>query len=196
MPGFSINGINDANYASGESTMTNKVEPRRTHRWYFETIGLSPGNVVSLRGVSAWDKSIQVVLKSAARPSFTLEETVMHHNQEQVYFAGKQSWDAITLTWYDIEQPPDVSKAMWYWINSITNINAVQVHLPSLYKIDARLAMVTGEGAVNERWNLYGSWPQTSNWQALDYTNNEIQTIEVKLRYDRAERDQTVGVSK
>jgi phage tail-like protein len=134
-----------------------------------------------------------LVLQSAQRPNFKFEEPEMHHQQEQAYFAGKQSWEPITLTWYDVEQHPDVSEALWNWIQLVSNFeagtaNAPCVAPPEVYKKDGLLDMLNGCGEPSERWKICNAWPKESNWGNLDYTSTDIATIEVQMRFDRAYR--------
>lgn len=168
MPGFIING-------SGGPGPANTMETRRKHRWTFETLANLENNVV-------------LVLKEATRPNLTVEEPVMHHNQEQAYFAGKHSWESCKLNFYDGQNNPDVSKAMWDWVNIAVIINAANVSAPSEYKKDSKLQMLDGMGDPSETFAMYGCWPQNTNWNNLDYENTEIQLIEVTMRFDRAVR--------
>ncbi len=172
MPGFNIGGF-------GGAQTSNLVEPRRTHRWVFTTIG---------RGQGQFSRAELLLLKTASRPKFKLEEAKMDHNQETVYFAGKQTWEPIELTWFDIEQNPDVSLGIYQWLGSVVSLPNVHVAHPSLYKKTAALAMLTGVGLTNEEWTLYGTWPQEVDWKGLEYSSNEIQTVSAKMRYDRALR--------
>ena len=175
MPGFMIGGTGgEPQFGPGPNSL---VEVRRTHRWVFETLG------------HLTDRQVLLVLKSAQRPSFTFEEPEMHHNQEKIYFAGKQSWEAISLTFYDVEQDPDVSGAVWDWLESVETISNVCVRSPADYKNrNAVLAMVDGCGNPDEEWTIYNGWPQQVNWNALDYSSTDLQLIEVKYRFDRALR--------
>jgi len=173
MPGFNI---------AGEGRGPNSTaEVRRTHRWVLRSSTTLPNQ-----------EEVAVVLKSASRPSLTFEEPPMHHNQEQVYFAGKHTWEAISLAWYDVEQKPNVSKAMWDWIEictQFTGSNAASVAPPSKYKAtESHLEMLDGMGTTTEDWAIYNGWPQQMNWGSLDYTSSDLQIIECKFRYDRAAR--------
>ncbi len=112
----------------------------------------------------------------------------MHHNQEKASFAGKSSWEPITLVWYDSEQNPDVSKGIYQWIETVLNMSSMVVAAPVNYKRTASLAMLDGAGQPTERWMLYGTWPKEGNWQELNYTANDIMTIEVSMSIDRAIR--------
>jgi hypothetical protein len=130
---------------------------------------------------------ILLVLREASRPNFKFEEPDMHHNQEQVYFAGKQSWDPIKLVWYDLEQNVDSSAEMWKWVQSVAEFQGnLPVNLPSKYKAEADLSMVDGAGNANEQWAIYGAWPKETNWQDLNYTSTDLATIECSMRFDRA----------
>ena len=169
MPGFNIHGE-----GNGPNSL---AEVRRTHRWIFE-------------GHPSVSGPVMLVLQKAARPNMTFEEPVMHHNQEQVYFAGKHSWESIGMSYYDVEQSPDVSAAMWAWMNvcmSLVGANAAAVQPPSAYKAQTvNLNMQDGMGNSTETWAIYNGWPQNINWGGLDYTSTELQLIEVKYRFDRA----------
>ena len=175
MPGFNIGGF------GGDQT-SNVVEPRRTHRWLFATIG---------RGAGQFSRAELLLLKKANRPKFTFSEAKMDHNQEEVYFAGKQKWDPIELEWYDIEQNPDVSLGIYQWLGSVVNLPDVHVAHPRSYKKTAMLVMLNGFGAKNEEWTMYGTWPMEVDWKGLDYGSSEIQTCSVKMKFDRAIRSCT-----
>jgi len=172
MPGFMVNGQGRGPRAT--------AEVRRTHRWIFQTLGKD------------LEKNVRLVLKSASRPSISFEEPSMHHIQEQVYFAGKHTFEPLDLSWYDVEQDPDVSKAMFEWLEkclTLTGGNAMNIEPPDRYKAgESKLQMIDGKGSATETWAIYNGWPQSINWGALDYTSSDLQLIEVKYRYDRAAR--------
>lgn len=183
MAGFNIGALGGGFAGVGPSNVT---ETRRKHRWAFESIG---------RGVGAFSQAELLLLQSAARPSVKFEAPEMHHNQEVARFAGKQDWEPITLTWYDSEQVPDVSRGVYQWIETVVNMRTIKVAHPRLYKRTASLVMLDGADQVSERWNLYGTWPESCNWQELDYTSTDIQTLEATMRFDRAIRDCVSPVS-
>jgi hypothetical protein len=172
MPGFNVTG-------SGGTGPSNTLEVRRKHRWVFATLG---------RGAGAWTPQELLNLQSASRPSFKFTSADKHHNQEVVYYAGKQEWEPVTLTWYDIEQAPDISSALYQWLTSVVELGASSVAIPSQYKRQGELTMLNGQGGVTEKWTMYGTWPETINWQELDYSANELMTCQASMKYDRAIR--------
>ena len=168
MPGFKIVGGESGNVPG------NMIETRSRHRWIFQVL-------------QPFDSQGLLILKEAARPHFTFEEPEMHHDQEKAYFAGKQSWEATKMVWYDAEQP-DLSAKVYEWLKKVVDLLAANVSVPSAYKALANLQMTSAAGTPTETWAMYGSWPQDVNWNALDYADTEIQTIEASMRYDRAIR--------
>lgn len=179
MPGFNIQT------QENDKSINNKAEFRRKHRWRVTTS--------EFLNSQQW-----LYLQKAQRPNFKYEEPVVHHDQEQAYFAGKQSWETITFTFYDVEDAGgnvgDISSVLYNWIASGTG-SAVGVHnnahmqLPNQYKKQLILEMTNAAGDASESWTLFGAWPSSVNWLELDYTNTEIQLIEVVVRYDRAARN-------
>jgi len=171
MPGFNIEGSKD-----GPNAVT---ELRRKHRW----------TMVIANDVNQSNQAT-LYLQKAARPSVKFEEAVMHHDQERAYFAGRTEWEPLTIAFYDAEQSPDVSKFVYDWVQKVVNIPAATVAPPSEYKNKrATINMHDGAGTIKEAWTLLNVWPQATNWQDLDYSNTEIQTVEIILRYDRATRE-------
>jgi hypothetical protein len=172
MPGFNICGTGDGPSAT--------IETRRKHRWLFQTLGKGGGD--------QFPANVLLILQSAQRPDFKFEEPEMHHNQEVARFAGKQDWEPITLTWYDAEQPQDASAQIWDWFEHVVNFAGADVQIPGLYKAEGRLQMQDGNGTPSETWRLCNTWPKEFNGGDLDYTDTEIATVEVTMRFDRALR--------
>lgn len=176
MPGFNIAGSPNPNEPRS------LTEIRRKHRWLFTTF--APDNLF---------QGVLLFLQKASRPNFKYEEPVMHHDQEQIYYAGKQSWEPITISFYDAEQNPNVSLEIHRWVRSVTTSGLqagqpVTVAPPVGYKRDATLESTDGAGIPTESWELKGCWPKETNWGDLDYTNTDLQMVEVTFRFDRAIR--------
>lgn len=164
MPGFKING--------GQSEADSKVESNRKHRWKFSMEGINKESVY---------------LSSAQRPHFITEEAVMHHDQEQVYFAGKHHWEPITLVFYDVYTGgANTSSKIWDWVQKSVKVPDANAGLPSAYKLPSTLEMTKADGSVQETWKIFNCWAIDVNWNDLDYSNSEIATIDVSMKYDRA----------
>lgn len=177
MPGFNL-GLDGDEYFGGNNP-SNNVEIKRRYRWVFRILGTTNSG--------GWTPAGLLLLLSATRPNLTIEEIEMHSGQEVARFAGKSSWEVCTLTWYDAEQP-DISGAVWSWISTVINIQSQGVAVPASYKKFAQLAMTNGLGVDIENWNMYGAWPTNFNGGDLNYSSNEMATVEATMRFDRAVR--------
>jgi hypothetical protein len=171
MPGFKIGG-------SGDPAVST-IESHRKHRWLFSVIS----------GGSDVTKKESVYLSSAQRPHAIIDEAIMHHDQEQVYFAGKHHWDPITLVFYDVYGEGETSSAIWKWLNKGVDIKNATAGLAADYKKDSTLELNDAKGTANETWKIYNSWAIDVNYNDLDYSNSEIATIDVSMKYDRAVRE-------
>jgi len=180
MPGFAT-PYRSASQAGRNDFADARSETKRKHRWVFTVFwgGGGQGSLPSLQNSS-------IYLQSAQRPHSVTEEVVMHHDQEQVYFAGKYHWEPISLVFYDVQDPINSSQAIWEWLNRVIDVNNAAVSLPREYKKQCKLDMTDGAGGSIEQWEIDNSWPIDLNWNDLDYTNTEIQTVDVSLKYDRA----------
>lgn len=182
MPGFNITGS-----SADIAQKSNVAEPRRKHRWVFRSLGDSSSGI----GLRPNDL---IYLKTASRPSFSFDPVEMHHDQEHAYFAGKQSWEELTMSFYDMENDPDISSRLFDWLTNISDFrgsagggsDTVRVTLPSVYKKEATLELTDGQGEATEQWLMFGFWPVKIDWGELDYEANEILVIELTCRYDRA----------
>ncbi len=179
MPGFNIN--------SGSPDQPGaRSEPRRQHRW--------------LVTLTIDNEQFSVYLKKATRPEFSLNAVEMHHNQEVSYHVGKQTWNELTLEFYDIEVDPDISAKIFEWVNGGSNSpiisglasasETVNVNPASTYKATvAEVQMLDGSGNPTETWKYHNVWPIKTNWNELDFSSDEIMLVTVNCRYDRATKE-------
>lgn len=180
MPGFQ--GPYASATHSDQSVPGARAETKRKHRWIFR---------VFWEGQVAGIAESSVYLQTAQRPHAVIEEAVMHHDEEQAYYAGKYHWEPLSLVFYDVaglEGTPDSSQAIYDWLNAVVEVSQATVSAPSVYKKECQLDMTDGQGEALERWTIYNCWPIDVNWNDLDYTNTEIQTIDVSMKFDRAEK--------
>jgi hypothetical protein len=182
MPGFSVGGIGYQGFG-GQPANTNEF--RRAHRWVWRLLG---------KGQRQFSQPALLLLKSASRPQFKFEQPEVHHNQEVMYLAGKQSYEPVKLEWYDSEQNPDVSAEVYEWLETVVQFNTANVNHPRNYKREAELNMIDGQAQTTEAFRFYGTWPMSVDWKELDMTNIEVLTLSAEMRFDRAIRQCSVNV--
>jgi len=159
-----------------------KAEPRFKHRWTF-SVALTGNN---------YDNKIFLYLKSASRPKVNVDSVEMWHNQAPAYFAGRSQWNSISITFYDIQEDPDVSATLWNWHQMVvkhTRSDTATAQKVANYKKNGTLEQLKADGTCGEKWTLYNCWPVSVDFQNLDYSSSEIQTIVAELKYDAAIRE-------
>jgi hypothetical protein len=144
------------------------------------------------------------VVKLAARPNLTIEETEINFLHGKMWIPGKGTWETITVTYYDIGNDPTLS-GLYSWLATIYDFtNPVNLYQSSRrgdggatpgYSGEADLALYDGCGNIMENWHLSNLWPQAINFGELDYSSSEEVTIELTLRYSEVTYTPYCGVS-
>ncbi len=136
----------------------------------------------------------ETVVKLAARPNLTIEETEINFLHGKTWIPGKGTWETITVTFYDVVGVPGAgTSSLFGWLATVYNFtDPVGLHQSSKrgsgagsggYAGVATLQLYDGCGTTMERWTLEHVWPQAVNFGELDYSSSEEVTIELTLRY-------------
>lgn len=148
--------------------LANNFEPKRKFRWFLQ-----------IDGIDAF------VLKTAARPQATFDETMIDYINAKRWIAGKMTWSPIAITMHDPIAPSAAQKIMdWLRLNYEEVTGAMGY--ASFYKKNISLKLLDPQGAVVELWDIQGAWPQDVNWGELDYASSDNAEIAFTLRFDHA----------
>jgi hypothetical protein len=142
--------------------------------------------------------------KTVDRPSYTIESAEHKYLNHTFYYPGHVSWQEVTATLVDPTEP-DVAKM----VNKIIELSGYgppvsEGDLTTLGKSsmvgnlgDVIIRMYdsgapgSGEGEVGatpiETWTLKSAWISGVTHSGLDYSSEDLSTVEVKLKYDWAE---------
>jgi hypothetical protein len=126
--------------------------------------------LLKIPGVSAEGVNTLPPMKSA-RPSLSFKEVEVRHLNEDIYFPGRPEWKPISLSLYDIKKQEN---KIFQWLQLVYD------------SCQGTLELYDGCGNVLETWVYENAWPNAIEWGELDMANNEITTIDLTLRYDRA----------
>ena len=151
---------------------------KRKFRWLFsinEIIGDSVNALLPNKG---------------ARPTLSFKSQTFEHFNETISFPVKPEWKPINIVLYDTKCNMNPIWTKWikpfydprlgsynYVINSNTNIT---------YKKEATLTMLDGCGNTIESWKFENAYPEDINFDELDMSSNDIVSISLSLKYDRA----------
>lgn len=159
---------------------------KRKFRWIFD-----------IPEISKEDGIFAIPPLRAARPSLTFKEASVQHLNEEIFFPMKTEWKPINLILCDTGRSKhpivewlskiyvinDSNNHKWYASNPGGQESAIKA---AGFKVTADLYLLDGCGNYMEYWVFEGAWPQAVDFGELDYGSNEIVTVNVTLRYDRA----------
>ena len=189
-----------------QSVIAPQLEYMRKNRWVLEI--LMPTSFASSPDETSPESvGLRINCSTAARPSISFEDTEVHRINGRVYLAGKPTYDPMTVTFYDsmpignvgIETPSMVLERWRRQIYAPEKGDAFGAVVA--YKAVARLVMLSPNQQIPDDsqidsleyqesnfqdWLIYGMYPQAINYSDLDYSNSEVQLVEVTFRYDRA----------
>jgi hypothetical protein len=164
----------------------NTLSPKRKFRWLLKIPGISGQNDGAINALPP---------RKSARPSLSFKEIEVQHLSETVYYPIKPEWKTLNLVLYDIRCNENI---IFEWVRMIYNpdtsgqriwnpsVNGFPTILSSPFKKTAILELYDGCGNILEQWIYENAWPQTIDWGDLDMDSQDIVTVDVTLRYDRA----------
>lgn len=137
------------------------------------------------RYVMEIDSIPSYLVKAANRPTIQFETITLDHINVKRKLQGKADWQDLTITLYDPIVPSAAQKVM-DWIRlgheSITGRRGYA----DFYKKDITFYLLGPVGDKIEQWTLKGAFIQQANFGELDFSSNEVSTIELTLSYDYA----------
>ena len=125
------------------------------------------------------------LVKTSDKPSIKNGEIALDHINIKRYVKGKSEWDPISITLYDPIVPSGAQIVM-DWVRDHHESATGRDGYSSFYKKEVRLHQLSPLGEVVEEWVLKGAFITDAKFGTYDWGADEIQTIDVSLRYDWA----------
>jgi hypothetical protein len=130
-------------------------------------------------GIQEW------FVKSASRPSMTINEVEIPFLNTSTYVAGRFNWESIDVTFRD-PIGPSAMQALMEWIRLHAESVTGRMGYASGYKKNLELELLDPIGVVVEKWILEGAFLTKIDGGSLDYSADDIAEISVTVRFDRA----------
>ena len=143
-------------------------EPKKGHQF-----------VMAINGIPAY------LIKASAKPSLSNGEITLDHINVQRYVKGKTVWNNIAVTLYD-PIVPSGAQAVMEWVRLHHESATGRDGYSSFYKKEVKLRQLSPLGEIIEEWVLNGAFIVDSNFGSLDWSSEDVMTIEMTLRYDWA----------
>jgi len=146
-------------------------EPLRKNRFIFRF----PDEL----GIQEWWVS------TGSRPKYTSEEVEIPFLNTSTFVAGRFKWDSITVEFRD-PIGPSATQALMEWVRLHSESVTGRQGYAAGYKKDVELEMLDPTGVVVQKWILQGTQINDADFGSLGYSDNELATISVGFRFDRA----------
>jgi hypothetical protein len=166
---------------------------KRQNRWMFTVDGIL-GDFTPSKEISILPP------EKAARPQLSFKEMNVQHLIEEVYYPSKPDWKPINITLFDLQRNVH---PIFKWLNEIYDPSKGKFVAPNAIKsVDnldrgfirkCTLELYDGCGSTLESWIYEDCWPQSVNFQTLDFAQDGIVMCDLTLRYARAYIDITNG---
>ena len=165
------------------------VEPKRNFRFRVQ-IGTTNSDGGEFNNIIWWAKTVTT-------PSFDLGETEHHYLGGKYYFPGKVSWSEVNLSLVDPISPDAVGFTNQILVNSGYMVpkgtsDADQYHTISKNRSIAAgleyisIEILRADGEIVEQWNLQQPFIKAAKFGDLDYSNEDLRTVDLTIRYDWA----------
>lgn len=151
----------------GVSDMLSKmVEPKRQFRFF-----------MAIDGIDAF------TLKTATRPQIAFEDTVVDYINTKSYYAGKATFEPLSLVLYD-PLVPSASQKVMEWLRLVYEANTGRMGYKAFYTRNFNIKALDPVGAVAEDFEIINAFPQSINWGDYDYASSDPVNISVTFRFD------------
>ena len=151
---------------SVQDMLPNKFEPKRKNRWIF-----------ALEGIDSF------LIKTAARPSVSIEEQAISYMNSKRYVAGLASFETLAVTLHDPIAPSGAQQVM-EWVRTHFESVSGRSGYADFYKRDCQLKLLDPVGTVVELWDLKGCFLESAAFGDLDYGASDPTEISLTIRFD------------
>jgi len=146
--------------------LPNKFEPKRKNRWIF-----------ALEGIDSF------LIKTASRPSVSIEEQTISYMNSKRYLAGNATFETISLTLHD-PIAPSGSQQVMEWVRTHFESVSGRAGYADFYKRDCQLKLVDPVGTIIELWDIKGCFLTSAGFGDVSYEDSAMMEVSLTLRFD------------
>ena len=181
------------------------VEPKRNYRYLVTFTGTQGAT-----GPTTVLDSVDVIwfAKNVTVPSFNVTSVTHDFLDNKYYYPGRVEWQTVSLTLVDPVSPDAVE-----FVNEILTNTGYKIKGKQAAKIgnaetisksgaikaglgNLTIDIINESGEALETWKLQNPFIESAKFGDLDYTNDELRTVELTIKYDWATcdiKDRTEG---
>ena len=135
--------------------------------------------------------------KTVNTPSYTSSPVEHNYLDNKYYFPGRVTWDPVTMTLEDPISIDAVKKTNEYIIGKDGDVNyKIKQESDNEFTISKKKAanalgqvtitVLDANGNAVETWELHNAFVTSAKYGDLDYSNDELRTIDMTIQYDWA----------
>ena len=176
--------------------------PKRNHRFLVEITELGKGNGMAGQSVIWWAKTVST-------PSFNVTSVTHSFLDNEYYFPGRVQWKEVSMTLVDPVSPDAVSLTnqmvndFGYVVKNRQNLDPASNPTPQVpgspVTFDRKrtgsaigdfiIQILDEDGRTLEKWTLHNAFPTDIKFGDMDYSNDELRTIDMTVKFDWATCD-------
>ena len=166
----------------------NTTEPKRNFRWRVTMSNLTTNYGVDSAAVW-WAKTVDT-------PSYNVTDVTHSFFDNEYKFPGRVQWQDVNMTLVDPISPNAVQMTNQIILDAGYSLKGSQefgANPTSITKAGANAALGTvvidifaGNGDVVESWTMFNPFITAVKFSTLDYTNDDMRTIDLTWKYDWA----------
>ena len=148
--------------------------------YQFEIHFILPENL----GTGLASEHLTLAAKQVGQVGFASEDIEVHRVNDKVFYPGKSSPEALTVT-FDNQYQTKISETLWNWYKSIYDPMNGTMQTEGNFKAQkATIIHLDPKGKPKYETTLFGVYPKSWKTAEFNYGTNEFHTIEVEFRYD------------
>mgnify|MGYP003135556554 FL=1 len=125
------------------------------------------------------------LIKTANRPTISIEPVTLDHINVKRKLKGKGEWQDVEITLYDPIVPSGAQQVM-EWVRTSHESLTGRDGYADFYKKDVNFFMLGPVGDKIEQWTLKGAFITSAAFNDLDWASNDPAEITLTLSYDYA----------
>ena len=146
--------------------LPNKFEPKRNYRW-----------VLAIEGIDAF------LVSETNRPTIQIGDKKIEFINSYRNIAGKLTFQDISVKLHDPIAPSGAQQVM-EWIRTHYESVSGRAGYADFYKRDLQIKLLDPIGTVVELWDIKGAFITQANYGSLQYSGDDIMTIDLTLKID------------
>ena len=149
-----------------QDMLPNKFEPKKKNRWIF-----------ALEGIDSF------LIKTAARPSISIESQPISYMNSKRFVAGLATFETLSLTLHD-PIAPSGSQQVMEWVRTHFESVSGRAGYADFYKRDCQLKLGDPVGTVIELWDIKGAFLTSAGFGDVSYEDGGMMEVALTLQFD------------